>query len=236
MSNYCDITVLLDRSGSMSRIKDAMESGFEEFLTAHREVPTTRLSLIQFDDKNRHDVVYSERPVTDAPKLDLSPRGMTPLRDALCMAIDEAGKRLARKKEADRPNKVLFVVITDGLENASKAYSTYDVSDRVKRQTDRYSWEFTFLGANQDAVIEGVNLGFDLNKSMTFAMSRQGVGETFRLLARNTANYAGGATAVLDSYTMDDRLKAMTTDTTTGDPVTGSTTDGTTKRSKNRPA
>lgn len=188
MTDCCDITVLLDRSGSMLGIKHTMESGFDEFLSKHRETPTTRLSLIQFDDQNPYDVVYLERPITDAPKLDLDPRGMTPLRDALCQAIDETGRRLRDKREGDRPNKVLFLVITDGMENASRQYTYKDVRKRVKQQTDTYRWEFVYLGANQDAIVEAGKLGMDLTKAITYDVNKTST--AWRGLATNTACYA----------------------------------------------
>ena len=202
MSNYTDISVLLDRSGSMQSIKSAMESGFEEFLAVHREVPTTRLTLIQFDGQDPYEEVYVERPILEAPKLTLTPRGMTPLVDAVCEAIDEAGRRFARKAEAKRPSKVLFLIITDGLENASRQFSREDVKRRVKHQTSQYQWEFVFLGANQDAVLEAGRLGFDLKKAVTYDVNR--VGETWRSLSKNTANYTSthlvgaAASATLD--------------------------------------
>lgn len=99
MADYTDITVLLDRSGSMASIKAAMESGFNEFLQQHRAVPASRLTLVQFDTDNPQEVVYLAKPITDAPSLDLTPRGSTPLLDALCRAIDATGNRLKAMPE-----------------------------------------------------------------------------------------------------------------------------------------
>lgn len=191
MANYTDITVLLDRSGSMESIKAAMESGFDEFLTQHRTIPTTRLSLVQFDSQQPCDVVYEERPITDAPRLELLPRSMTPLRDAICLSVDMVGRRLHAKNEADRPNKVLFLIITDGLENASSRYTVEDVKQRIKRQTNAYQWEFVYLGANQNAIVEAGKLGMDLKKALTYDVNR--IDQTWNLLASNTAKYVGTA-------------------------------------------
>src|SRR5688572_22144100 len=98
----------------MDSIKTAMESGFDEFLAEHRKNPSTRLTLVQFDNHNSQDVVYTARPIVEAPRLSIDPRGMTPLFDALCTAIDRTGARLAAMPERDRPSNVLFVIITDG--------------------------------------------------------------------------------------------------------------------------
>src|SRR3990167_926447 len=126
MAQYTDITILLDRSGSMQTIKTAMESGMKEFIQGHQTVPSTRLSLIQFDGTNSYEEVYIERPITDVPELILSPRGWTPLYDALCKTIDKTGQRLATKREADRPDKVLFLIITTCEEDASREFKRHD--------------------------------------------------------------------------------------------------------------
>lgn len=172
----------------MQNIKTAMESGFGEFLAVHRITPSTRLTLVQFDGENPYEEVYVERPIADAPALTLTPRGMTPLRDALCMAIDKAGQRLASKKASLRPEKVLFLVMTDGLENASRRYSLEEVKQRIDRQTGTYSWEFVYLGANQDALLEAGRMGMDLKKAITFDVNK--IDPTWRNLARNSHAYA----------------------------------------------
>lgn len=186
----------------MGGIKHAMESGFEEFLNTHRENPSTRISLVQFDSENPFEQVYTAMPVGDAPKLNLQPRGMTPLRDALCLTIDAVGRRLAAMPEKSRPAKVLFIVITDGLENASYRFNTSDVRQRVTHQRDKYSWEFVFLGANQDAVIEAERLAFDPQKAITYTATLGSTRSAFKGLASNTLNYAnaigGTASAALD--------------------------------------
>src|SRR3990167_1463313 len=234
LSPHTDITILLDRSGSMSAIKGAMESGFDEFLSAHRETPTTRLSLIQFDATQPYDVVYLERPITDAPKLDLHPRGMTPLNDALCRTIDETGRRLRDKRTEDRPNRVLMLVMTDGLENASKKHTATDVKHRVNTQTGQYNWEFVYLGTNQDALLEAEKLGISRSKAVWFNVNR--VDDTLKLLASNTANYAAlspTASAGVASITLDwselQRKQAAGTDTT-DDSIKQTTTNGTKSR------
>lgn len=212
MARFTDITILLDRSGSMAAIKDAMEGGFDEFLHQHQQVPTTRISLIQFDGQNPYDEVYIERPVTDVPKLHLQPRGSTPLLDALCTTIDKVGKRLAAKRQQDRPDKVLFVIITDGQENASHEFKREDVRKRVKTQTDTYKWEFVYLGANQDAFAEAASFGIDLGKTINFAYAARGTEKAWRSLAANTLGYASGATAAVADYNSLQRSEAMETD------------------------
>jgi uncharacterized protein YegL len=193
MANYTDITVLLDRSGSMQSIKSAMESGFDEFINEHKAIPTTRISLVQFDGVNPNDVIYTARPITDVPKLNLQPRGWTPLYDAACLAIDETGNRLRAMKEADRPDRVLFLIITDGEENTSKRFGQADVRDRITRQGNTYSWQFLYLGANQDALLVAKHIGIDLNRAITYGYNSSDTKNSMRGLAINTVAFASGS-------------------------------------------
>lgn len=210
MKNYTDITVLVDRSGSMQRIKNAMEEGFDIFLSEHKINPNTKMSLIQFDGSNDQDVVYINVPVKAAERLILIPRGSTPLNDAICKTIDNTGKRLAALDEKDRPNKVLFVVITDGAENASRTYSSSDVRSRVEKQEGHYNWQFVYMGANQDAYAESQKYGFDWNKAIKWSTDGDSVRGAMRGLASNTVSYANGGVAASLNYTELQRSNAAT--------------------------
>ena len=211
--NYTDLTVLLDRSGSMHTIKEGMEGAFDTFLKKHREVPSTKITLIQFDDRNDQDVVYQACPVGSAEGLNLQPRGNTPLLDAMCKAIDNTGSRLAGMDESKRPNKVLMVIITDGQENSSKIYERKDVFNRVTKQREDYKWQFVYLGANQDTFHEARSYGFDLGQTITYTASPFYVGGNspfVRSLATNTYNYTSGNSNQVLNFTEDDRTKAAT--------------------------
>lgn len=210
MKQYTDITVLLDRSGSMASIKEAMETAFNKFLDEHKAVPSTRLTLIQFDDVDPQEIVYQGVPVTYAEKLTIRPRGNTPLLDAFCEAIDKTGQRLANIPESDRPDQVLFVVITDGAENASKKFQRYDVRNRVNNQRNQYKWQFIYLGANQDAIGEAQSFGIPKEWALNYNASEKGVRSMSKSLAGSTVAYAiqsNRGTAVMD-FNEDQRAEA----------------------------
>lgn len=190
MKQYTDITVLLDRSGSMSSIKEAMETAYNTFVAEHKSVPTTRISLIQFDDIDPQEIVYQGVPVTYAEKLTIRPRGNTPLLDAFCEAIDRTGTRLANIPESDRPDQVLFVVITDGAENASKKYQRRDVRNRVNHQRSDYKWQFIYLGANQDAIGEAQSFGIPRDWALTYNATTGGTRAMSESLVKSTVAYA----------------------------------------------
>lgn len=196
MRHYTDITVLLDRSGSMYKIKSDMEGAFDKFVEGHQVNPSTRLTLVQFNSQDHNQVIYEDCPIRQVGKLGLDPLGGTPLIDALAKLIDRTGERFAMKRESERPDQVLFVIITDGEENSSQQYKRSDVLERVRRQTDQYKWQFVYLGANQDALREAKSYGINPNLVLDYMADAKHTGETWRSLTTNTVAYAnasGGA-------------------------------------------
>lgn len=170
-SDLTDITVLLDRSHSMTKIQAVAESGLNEFVDAQKAGPGEALfSYIQFD----HDYtpVLTAVPIKEVPRLALTPRGNTALYDALGRAIKETGERLAKMDEAARPGLVMFVILTDGEENASREFDQDSVRKLVQEQEQKYSWQFTYLGANQDAFAVGRGMGLAAGAVMNYAQEK----------------------------------------------------------------
>ncbi len=168
------IAALLDRSGSMQSIADDTRGGFDSYIAAERGQPgTTVVTLAQFDD--RYDVVYQNTPIASVPPLDLEPRGMTALLDAIGRFVTEVGAGLAVLPEAERPGEVTVLVMTDGHENASSEWTKEAVRELISQQETVYGWDFVFLGANMDAVDVGSDLGFSAGKSLTYDADEHGV-------------------------------------------------------------
>lgn len=204
MKNLTSITVILDRSGSMASVKDETISGFNHFIEAQKKVEgEAELSLIQFD--HEHEVVYLGKNLKDVPNLDnttFSPRGMTALLDAIGKTIVDVGITLASKDESDRPNNVLFVIITDGHENSSREYQKSQINEMINHQKDNYKWEFVFIGANQDAIAEAGKLGIKADNSLNYASNAAGTEGLFKSLSNNVRSYrAGGQVA----FSLQDR-------------------------------
>jgi hypothetical protein len=182
------IAVLLDRSGSMESIKSDTEGGFNAFIAEQRKGSGSldvRATLAQFD--TAYEVVYSNRPVADVPPLQLQPRGMTALYDAVGQLITDVGAELAALPEDQRPGRVTVVVLTDGHENSSREWSHEAVSKVIARQERDYAWDFVFLGANMDAVEIGAKLGFAPDKSLTYATDGDAVASAWAA----TSSYVG---------------------------------------------
>lgn len=191
MRNFTDITVLLDRSGSMSSVTDATIDGFNEFVSGQKAAGSNAcLSLVQFDDQ--YEPNYEEVAITLVQPLNrdtYQPRGMTALHDALGKTIVRTGERLRAIPEHDRPDKVIFVIQTDGLENNSKEYTDEAVKKMVRHQEDVYNWEFVFIGANQDAVLTGAQLGVKSGSSLSYGHTDHGTQSAFRSVSNKTRLY-----------------------------------------------
>lgn len=153
-----DITVVLDRSGSMGSCRNDVVGGLNAFVEEQKKQPGEALyTLVQFD--NQYDFVHKGIPIKDVPPVDFQPRGGTALLDAIGRAIVETGERLDAIPEDQRPGIVIFAILTDGHENASREYSRERIKEMIEHQSSVYKWAFTYLGANQDAFAVAGGLG-----------------------------------------------------------------------------
>ena len=165
---YTDITMVLDRSGSMQSIKDDTIGGFDAFIGEQRRLPgRCTVSLVQFD--NVYEEVYTGRDLADVPSLTLVPRGSTAMLDAIGRAVNATGARLAAMPEDRRPGTVIVGIMTDGLENASREFTYPMVKALIEQQEQVYGWTFMYMGANQDAIEVGASLGVARDRSLTYA-------------------------------------------------------------------
>lgn len=189
--NYTDINIVLDRSGSMEAVKSDTIGGFNSFLSEQKAVEgEATITLVQFDDV--YEEVYKAVPIAEAKPLDTEtfvPRGWTALLDAIGRTIIDTGKRLASIKEEERPENVIFVILTDGLENASREFDRQRISEMISHQRDVYNWEFVFLGANQDAIATAGDMGITQANALTYAANPAGTQAAFGSVAKNVAAY-----------------------------------------------
>ena len=192
-----------------------MERALSEFLIGQKEVEgKATVSLYQFD--NQFDTVYSGIDVQEVGDVVLEPRASTALNDAIVRSITDTGAYLAAMPEDQRPAKVLFVVITDGQENASREDPTGERARAlVKEHTDTYSWQFVYLGANQDAFAVGSNYGFA--STVTYAATASSVGFTGATLGAATRAYRRKGSS---SFTIQSDTTGGDADQTAGTNVT----------------
>lgn len=220
-----DITIVLDRSGSMESVANDTIGGFNRFLDDQKKVPgSATLTLHQFDD--RFETVIPGKNINEAPHLTdktFVPRGSTALLDAIGRAIKDTGSRLSNASDGDRAEKVVFVIITDGFENASHEYNKANVFDMIEHQKSKYAWEFVFLGANQDAIKNATGLGINASNAMTYAANAVGTDKVYASASMRMASFRVGAAKSM-AFTEEDReeqLKAGAKEwTTTGSKTT----------------
>lgn len=207
--NLTDITVILDRSGSMETVRADTIGGFNAFLKTQQQLPGDAcLTLTQFD--SIYEIVYADRAVKHAPELTHAtfvPRGSTALLDAIGRTINAKGAQLEKTPAAERPGKVIFVIITDGAENASREFTRERINEMIELQRKTYSWDFVFLGANQDAIQAGASLGIAGHKSMSYAANPLGTQHAFRSVSAYVSVARNMAPDQLDahSFTQEDR-------------------------------
>jgi uncharacterized protein YegL len=211
-NNLTQITLVLDRSGSMSSLRDATISGFNEFIEGQKAVPgEANITLIQFDTENPYEVIFDGKPIREVSKLTAEmyvPRGGTPLHDALGRTIDDLGAKLSKIPEAERPAKVVIVVMTDGLENSSREYSASRIAEMIRHQREAYKWEFVFLGANQDAILTGEKLNIPKGSAMLFRATAAGTRSSLRSTSASISLYRTGAAESVE-YSQEDRENAQ---------------------------
>ena len=167
-----DVTVVIDRSGSMHLCKNDAEGGLNNLIKEQKEGPgECTFSLVEFDDE--YNFVHKGVPISEVTSYTLSPRGCTALLDAVGKSISEAKERIESLPEADKPGLVIFAIITDGGENASEEYELDQVKALIEEQQNGSRWQFTFLGANQDAFKEARKMGIARNGVANYAAGNE---------------------------------------------------------------
>ncbi len=169
-SNLTEIIIVLDRSGSMGSVQDATIEAFNSYLRSQLGgVGDVVMTLIQFDDQ--YEPHFVALPIARAVKLTREsylPRGSTALFDAIGRTIRDSGERFSQMPEPHRPGSVIFVIQTDGFENASRKYSEPEINNMIAEHRDKYCWQFVFLGANQDAISSAAKFGIEADAALTY--------------------------------------------------------------------
>ena len=181
-----ELVMILDRSGSMSGLESDTIGGFNAMIEKQKkEEGEACVSVVLFDD--RCDVIYDRTPLDKIePMTDRQyyVRGCTALLDAVGGAIHHIGNVHKYAREEDVPEKTIFVITTDGLENASRRYSYDKVRRMIERQKDKYNWEFIFLGANIDAAAEAARFGISASRAARYEHDGEGTALNYSVVSK----------------------------------------------------
>lgn len=195
-----ELVFILDRSGSMHGLEADTIGGFNLMLDKQKEAGTDcRVTTVLFNHeiKTLHDRI----PLGDVAPMtekDFSVGGMTALCDAIGTTIDSVRAAQKRANKVSRADQVLFVIITDGLENASKEYSSKAVKKKIKKLRDK-GWEFIFLGANIDAVETADHLGISRDCAADYLADEEGTELNFKAISKAVSAYCESGEVPIES-------------------------------------
>ena len=181
-----EIVFILDRSGSMSGLEADTIGGFNSMIAKQKkEDGEAYVSTVLFDDQC--EVLHDRVPMDKVPVMtdeEYYVRGCTALLDAVGGAIHHIANVHKYARDEDRPEKTLFVITTDGMENASKRYSYEKVQAMIKKEQEKYGWEFIFIGANIDAVQEAKRFGIRKERAVNYVHDEIGTEAVYRSVSK----------------------------------------------------
>lgn len=194
MDHYTEVVVIIDRSGSMSPFLKDTVGGYNSFIKKQKELPgDAKLTTVIFDD--HYEVLENAIDIKNAREMtenDFRPRGMTALLDAIGKTISNLNRRMDTLMAMDRTNKVLFAIITDGQENASREYNKHTIKALIEQHTAK-GWKFDFLSASLDAIQEAYTIGIPISNTMNFTNTSKGVDHSYQVMTMSASAYRSGS-------------------------------------------
>ena len=180
-----ELVFILDRSGSMAGLEKDTIGGFNAMLEKQRKEPGDAVvSTVLFD--TRVEVIHDRVALADVPDLtdrEYYVRGCTALLDAVGGAIHHIGNVHKYARREDVPEKTLFIITTDGMENASRRYTYDKVRRMIEHEKEKYGWEFLFLGANIDAAAEAKRFGIDASMAANYHCDEEGTALNYEVIS-----------------------------------------------------
>ena len=212
-NNITELVFILDRSGSMYHLTNDTVGGFNSLIDKQKkEDGTCYVSTVLFND--RSEVLYDRVPLSEVRSMteaDFDASGCTALIDAIGGAIHHIGNVHKYARPEDVPQNTLFVIMTDGYENASHQYSSTEVKKLIEKQKEKYGWEFLFLGANIDAVETAKHFGISQEFVADYVPDSAGTGIVYEELCKNISSIRSDACLAstgLDNIRKDHKTRA----------------------------
>ena len=183
--NLTEIVFILDRSGSMCGLEADTIGGFNSMIEKQKKADGEAIiSTVLFD--NVSEVIHDRADIRSIPPMtedDYTVRGCTALLDAIGGAVHHIGNVHKYARAEDVPEHTLFVITTDGMENASRRYDSETVKKMIERQKEKYGWEFLFLGANIDAVETARSVGISKDRAVNYRSDREGTALNYEVVS-----------------------------------------------------
>lgn len=202
--NWLNLCFVIDKSGSMYTSREDVIGGFIKTIDEQKNKQDFKVTVSLYTFNENVTEEYLGTDIKDVKDLEYNPDGLTAMNDGIGTAIDKVGRWLYEKdlKNEEMPAKTLFVVMTDGMENASKEYSLRQVRDKIKEQTEKYSWEFIYLGTDITTTKAADDLGF---KYKAFG-DRATFVENYDIVNKAANSYY---ICAMNNYDYDSSVKAM---------------------------
>jgi len=206
-TNLTELVFILDRSGSMGGLESDTIGGFNSMLSKQQAEPgECRITTVLFD--NQYEVLHDRidiQGVSPITHKEYFVRGNTALLDAVGTTINKIGAVQKNTAEEFRAEKVLFVITTDGMENASREFGYDKIKSMIENQKSKYNWEFVFLGANIDAVEVAGRFGVARNRAQSFHNDSAGIALNYDVLSQTVAAYRSApmGSSLADDWSAD---------------------------------
>lgn len=188
-----EIVTIIDKSGSMSHLKSKTIEGFNKFLNEQKTVDEkTNFSLILFSSPEREQIIFDSVDIKEVNELNVENYkidGSTALYDAIGKTIRALKKRIKNIDEDKRPDRVLFVILTDGGENSSVTYDKDKIFKKINKMENENGWSFIYLGANQDAFEEGSKMGIKTTRTLNYTADDNGLEYAYMNISNYTKNF-----------------------------------------------
>lgn len=203
--NLTEVVFILDKSGSMAGLEKDTVGGYNSMIDRQREeAGDVLISTVFFNDYS--EVIHDRRTLDNITPINKEYRvgGCTALLDAMGDAIHHIGNVHKYAREEDRPDKTLFVIITDGEENSSRRYDYDKVKKMIERQKEKYGWEFIFLGANMDAISVAGRFGIGADRAVRYECDSVGTELNYKVLGEAVARVRACAPASMSEAIGDE--------------------------------
>lgn len=205
-----EIVAIIDKSGSMKKLCSKTIEGVNEFITNQKGIEGQAIfSLIFFGSPGKDVILYDSMDINEIPELNehnYQPNGTTALYDCVGKSISALKKRIKNTPEEEKPERVLFVILTDGEENSSRFYDKNEIFKMIKKR-EKKGWRFIYLGSNQDSFVEGGKIGISSGNSLDFASTTSGMGDAYTATCDYATAFRTSSLSKSKKLTFDDVSK-----------------------------